>query len=261
MGLKYEKKKITLPMFKVIFHFASHVSAYIAIAFLIGCSPDEPVTPLNELNYFPLRVGDFRVYKIDETKITPYDVAEKFNYEIKTVVSDSFLNNAGTYSYIIQRYKRAMTSPNWQSLDTWTARMDELEVVVNEGNIPYLKIQFPLVAGKEWNGNAYNNEESNEFCEDNDFASCDLYSYGKTMNAFTTSGGLTFDNTIEVIENNNLDLIVQRDVRKEIYAWEVGLIYREINVLKYCTVGICSGKQIVEDGLVYKQELIQHGHQ
>ncbi len=72
---------------------------------------------------------------------------------------------------------------------------------------------------------------------------------------------MTFDNTIEVIENNNSDLIVEQNIQKEIYAWEIGLVNREVTLLKYCTVGSCSGKQMVEEGLVYKQQLIEYGHQ
>jgi len=238
---------IILPLFGVMF-------------FLTGCNPDGSDPVISEQNYYPLRVGDYRIYEVEETQITPFNVEEVFQYEIKTLVTDSFQNSAGTYSYIMSRYKREDQTAEWQSLDTWTARVDSKEVVVNESNISFVKLSFPVQTKREWNGNAYNNEPSIEFC-DSDFPSCDLYEFGEVKNSYETANGLDLDNTIEVIENNNPDLIVQYDVRKEIYAWQVGLVYREITVLKYCTAGGCSGQQLVQEGLVYKQELTEYGNQ
>ena len=237
----------------------------LVISFLLllalGCTSDSLTpSPSNE-RYFPLRVGDYRVYLIEETRITPFNVEEQFSYEIKTLVTDSFQNASGNFSYILSRYKRTAPDENWAALDTWVARTNESEVVVNEGNIPFVKISFPVQADRSWNGNAYNSEESIEFCEGDEFTSCDLYSFGEIKKTFETTAGLPFDNTIEVIENNSPDIFIRHDVRKSIYSWDVGLVYRESTVLQYCTVGECYGNQLVEDGLIFKQELIEYGHQ
>jgi hypothetical protein len=235
----------------------------LALAFFltIGCGSDNPNPGLSDASYFPLRVGNFQIFQVTETKITPYNVAELFEYQLKTSVVDSFINNSGSYTYIIHRYKRETSDDTWQSLDTWAARLDESEAVVSEANVPFVKVKFPAQADMEWNGNAYNNEESSEFCNGNDFTSCDVYTFGFLKKPFETSGGLNFNNTIEVIENNNPDIFTTHDVRKEIYAWQIGLVYREKTILKYCTNNGCYGKQMVEDGLVYKQELVAYGHE
>jgi len=231
------------------------------LLFIAGCGYDDSNSVPSDENYYPLKVGDYRIYQVEETQITPFNVEEYFEYEIKTLVTDSFQNSAGTYSYIISRYKRVNPTDDWQSLDTWTARKDSEDVVVNEGNISFVKLTFPAQTGWEWNGNEYNNEPSIEVCEGSSSTSCDLYEFGEVKNSFTTTDGLVFDNAAEVIENNNPDLIVQYDVRKEIYAWEVGLVYVEKTLLKYCTSGGCSGQQLVEEGLIFKQELTEYGRQ
>lgn len=228
---------------------------------LSNCSSDISQLEIIDKNYYPLRGGDFRIYQISETKITPYNVKADFEYQLKTVVSDSFLNVVGTYSYIISRYTRSKPSDNWKSLDTWTARFDSREVVINESNIPFVKISFPVLANRKWNGNAYNGLESSEFCEGNDFTSCDLYAFGEIKKPYSPSSGVVFENTIEIIENNRVELIEKYDVRKSIYALHVGMVYHETTLLKYCTTGTCTGKQMVEDGLVYKQRLLEYGHQ
>jgi hypothetical protein len=258
---KYEKKKITLLMVKFNRYGVTPFLLLLLLAFCSGCGSNENPVAVDEQLYNPLRVGDYRIYKIKETQISAFDVKKNFEYEIKTVISDSIANAAGTFTYVISRFKRTLPTEAWASLDTWTSRMDSREVIVQEGNVPFLKLNFPVETGREWNGNKYNNQESVEFCDGTAITSCDLYSFGEIEKPYTTGAGVTFDKTIEVVENNNLDLIVKQDVRRAVYAWQVGLVFREINVLEYCTVGDCFGKQKVQKGLVYQQELLAYGRE
>ena len=71
--------------------------------------------------------------------------------------------------------------------------------------------------------------------------------------------GISFDDSVTILENNDIDPIVKHDVRKSAYAKSIGLVYREITILEYCTVGDCIGKQIVENGTILKQTLNEYG--
>jgi hypothetical protein len=209
-----------------------------------------------------LRVGDYRIYHVMETQISAYNNETEVEYDVKTVVVDSFVNVSGSYSYIIHRFKRESETDPWESLDTWTARVNQREVVITEGSTPFVRLTFPMKNGRSWNGNAYNNLESGEFCEGDSFTSCDLYELDHVKQSFTTTlGQLSFENTVEVIQNNSPDLITKYDIRKEIYALDVGLVYKHSTVLNYCTIGNCLGQQLVEAGLVFTQELTDYGHE
>lgn len=260
---KYGKKKITLPMLQTLHSLQSKILAVFCFCLIApGCVPDNEVSIPSGKQYFPLQVGDYRVYHVEETLITPFNVEEDFVYDLKTVITDSFPNAEGNYSYIITRFKRMDANAPWESLDTWVARANGQELVVSEGNILYVKLTFPIKSNKEWNANAYNNLETNELCEaTTNVISCDVYSIENFPINFETTGGLTFDNALEVIENDDPDVLIEHDVRKSIYAYNVGLIYKEVVLLKYCTAGDCYGKQLIEDGLIYKQELIEYGHE
>ena len=226
-----------------------------------GCGSDPDKAP-DGRQYFPLRVGDYRVYHISETQISAYNIETDFEYDIKSLVVDSFPNVSGSYSYIIHRYKRTSATDDWQSLDTWTARADSREVVVTEGSASFVRLTFPMKNGRSWNGNTYNNLESSEFCEGETVTSCDLYELDKVAQPMTTSlEPLTFENTVEVIQNNSPDLITKFDIRKEIYALDVGLVYKYSKVLNYCTIGNCLGQQLVESGVIFTQELTDYGHE
>jgi hypothetical protein len=74
-----------------------------------------------------------------------------------------------------------------------------------------------------------------------------------------SAGGITFEKAVTVQHENNEDFIVFLDQRKEVYARNVGLIYKEITALNYCVEDNCRGQEIIESGTVYKQELIEYG--
>ena len=219
----------------------------VSLCVFTGCeSEDTPFNPLGEREYVPLRVGAFQVYAVNEIRYQ-LGVPETLDYELKVLVSDSFPSVNGTYVYVLTRSKREAGGA-WNYLDTWSARVDDSEFVVTEENTPYLKVRLPLVKGGKWNGNAYN------------IAGVDEYELTDLRTAYE-AGGEVFPDCIAVVQADGDDYIVFLDQRHEIYARHVGLIYKEVTQLNYCTSTAqgCLGQQIVEDGVVLKQTIMEYG--
>ena len=181
--------------------------AWLFLLILAGCDPGNDLTFSTDEKYFPLQVGNYWIYEVSETKIT-LNISEEADYQIKIITTDSFSNVEGKYSYILTRFRRNTGNDPWVSLDTWVARRNDKELIVTQENVPYVKLSFPIVGGKEWNANRYNNEETGISCPDI-FNTCDLFNYGEKGASFQTSGGLTFSNTAEVIENDAADLLIK----------------------------------------------------
>jgi len=215
---------------------------------VISCdSSVEPKALDTAKDYLPLRKGIFHLYDVTQIKYE-LGVPETLAFQLKTAVVDSFANNTMGYSYVIHRSARNDSQSPWVYMNTWSSATDELEAVTQEENIAFVKFKLPATEGMAWNGNMYNDIGEDEY---------KLESPGEVK----VYGGKTYEQCFTVNQNNNEDLIVFLDQRKEVYAKHVGMIYREIIQLQYCTQeeSGCLTQQVVEEGLIYYQTITDHG--
>jgi len=192
--------------------------------------------------YFPLETGRYIIYKVDSSR-TILNVSTSYSFEMKISVGASFVNGEANTSYIIQREKRANASQPWKPAGTWTAWKSIRQAVVSEGNTSYIKLQFPLSNGIQWDGNALNAKGGDDRCNG---IECDRYEVTQT------------DPDVIVTQANTPDDPLKADVRVETYRKDVGLVYKESSVLEYCDEE-CFGTGFVNDGVVYKQEMLESG--
>lgn len=222
---------------------------YLAFAtlFLLSCEGDEKTADRDKgYSFFPLRGGMFAVYDIDQVTYSQLSEPLEESYELRVEVTDSFPNAEGGYTYVMRRSQRRDVSDVWEYIDTWSARSNSGEAVLNEGNIPYVKLSFPLLEGSTWDGNRRNNEDE------------DLYIV-TAIDENLEINGLTFERTVTVEQEAYDDQVTRKDIRKEIYADGVGLISREITKLFYCTDPVCLEDRIIESGIVFQQVIKDYG--
>ncbi|MEO5976165.1 MAG: hypothetical protein ABIS36_20295 [Chryseolinea sp.] len=217
------------------------------LATVCSCdSNDDSGRPPRPSDYLPMKKGMFSIYDVSETDYA-LGVPTTYTYELKTIAVDSFPSSNGVYTYVVYRYKKLPDQSAWIYLDTWSAAIDNQEAIINEANIPYLRLKTPINNGFEWDGNTYNSNGKDEYTM-------------QDVNVSHTYADITYADCITVRQSDNGDLIVFLDQRQEVFSKNVGLVYKETTQLHYCTTRQdCLGQQIVEEGLIYKQTIKSHG--
>lgn len=215
---------------------------------VLGCNRTiEPDLDAFGRTYFPLKTGRFIEYSIQEVSIDGVNEADTLNYMLKEVVVDSFYTQAGQLRYIIHSFKRESDEEEWQLDKVLQQYLDNNVAVRINGNIPVIKLTLPVSEGAVWDMNRLNTLNES------------LVMYDSVSSMFISSNGTLFDETATIVKSNNQDLIVQQDLRYEIFAKNVGLV-REVSVLlNYCLETDCFGQQVIEDGRIYNKEYHHHG--
>lgn len=221
------------------------------LVLLMACDTDTlpPATERVGFDYFPLIVGEYQVYDVREIEYTIFGEIDTTDYQLRTEVIDSFENQTGSLTYLINRYQRVDENEEWQLLEVWSARRNANQAVLVEGNVPFIKLSFPVDENRMWDGNALNTLDQDE------------YLMNGLESAFTIKTGETVGNTVTVVQSDNEDYVVQLDERTEIYGAGIGLLSRESTLLNFCTTPEClaSPDTIINTGIIFKQEIIEYG--
>jgi hypothetical protein len=223
-----------------------------------ACTSKDPIQVPVVTDYLPMKVGAYFLYAVDSV-VTHQNTPVDYSYQLNIQVVDSFANATGGYSYALQRSKRANATAPWTAMNSWSARTTPFQAVVDEGNTAYVKISGPLMNGKAWDGNALNDLGGTDQCPGNGTFTCDVYTLANFRLPYSIPQGLSFPNSLTVVQSDNEDLIVFQDRRSEVYALKTGLVYREIIQYHYCTDSGCLGQQQIDQGLQYHQTLIGYG--
>jgi hypothetical protein len=214
------------------------------LALTVSCDPTgDYIPPARGAEYFPLKTGAFTIYDVDSIAIAS-NVETAYTYQLKLEVKGSFTNGAGGTSYIIQRQKRDNAGAPWTEAGTWSAWTDARNAVSVEGNQSFVKLQFPINVANAWNGNELNSNGGEDDCGGNP---CDRYEVSEV------------DPDVLIVQGDVEDVLVKFDVRREVYSKDIGLTYKEVTVLEYCTSQNCFGNQFVDKGVKYTQTLAEHG--
>jgi hypothetical protein len=228
----------------------------------LGCNDDEGISTEKEVTskFFPLTLGLSNEYAI--TEITYADNGQKkdtLQYFSKDEIASISNNEQGQKIYIIDRFKRLNQNSTWQYDKSQRATIIENQVIVTNGALQFVKLQLPIEVGREWNGNQY--------FDDNIVVkiagqSISFYKNWKSKyisldQSMDINGRLYSDVlSIQLADHENR---LEKRYGKEIYASDIGLIYREMIILDTQCFDDCQstpweGK--AQKGQIFRQEYI-----
>ncbi|MFC5407974.1 hypothetical protein ACFPMF_01545 [Larkinella bovis] len=195
--------------------------------------------------YFPLETGLFRIYDVTEQRFSLNGPPTTHTYQLRELISQSYDDPSIGTSFRVERTRRANDLDNWQPDSARTVRLWEDQLIQTENNIPYVKLIFPVMPQK-WDGNAYNALGEDEY---------QLRHTGQPLTVLNQS----FAETATVVQQNDSTLVNQ-DKRLEVYARNVGLIYKETVQLQFCSASpACVGKAQIDYGFRQYLRLRSYG--
>jgi hypothetical protein len=212
--INYSNNKINFSFsnLKVINYLLIILSILILTPACIKDSTEEPFD--RGYAYYPLTSGNWIVYRVDSIDYNGFTgVVDTFSFQIKEVIGDVFFDNSNRLSHKIERYYRINSLDTWQIVGVYYATATTERVERIEENVRFMKLAFPVLTGLKWNGNAFNTMEPLE------------YKYVDINSPFSV-GTFLFDSCAFVSQQNEVTLI-SRDIADEIYARNVGMVYRK----------------------------------
>jgi hypothetical protein len=195
---------------------------------------------LNGAEYYNNKTGSWVIYHVDsivfDDFLAPLQDIDTYVYQVKEMITEKFSDASGNETNRIERFKRMNDTLPWVLTNVWTSNLRNSSLEKVEENIRYVKMIFPIAAGKFWGGNKYNTQAPWDYC----------YTGIKEP---VVLNGHTFDNTVTVLQRDSSeDNFIEKRFAREIYALNIGMVYKQIDTLEV--------QNSVKKGLYYRQTAI-----
>lgn len=212
---------------------------FILLVIISSCKPIDYDNINYYYNYFPLQINQEKEFLVTNIVHSSFG-RDTSSYFLKEIITDYNINIEGDTVYTLERYWKVDSSLNYEIKDVWTSKKNLGAGYLNEENITYTKLIFPLSLNIYWNGNAFNNLDYQEYSIE-------------SINIPFQLNDLIFDSTVTVIQNYKSNLL-EFENAKEIYATGIGLIYKEDVQLEINSGNLSD----INQGYEYYQEIINY---
>ncbi len=257
---------------KIHINNPSKLLVYILTIFVMGSSLGscnvgtlEPESTNLGLEYFPLEEGQYIDYQVEDIQYTILNPPDTSRYQLRELIGEEFIDIEGNPAFRLERYRRADANAPWALDSIWQIKRSTTQAIVIQNNQPLIKLVFPLGEGVEWVGTAFFRVNRTDTIIDPVTSDTtiqetfigDRYRV-ENFNKPLTFGDFSFDSTLTVIQSDDSSRI-SIDRRREIYAANRGLIYKDGIVATYCTPSESCPFPEIEFGKKTTQTIIGFG--
>ena len=232
--------------------------------FTMHSCKDETEEVVIDYSYFPTEMGKSLVYQVDSViyDLFSNELYNRTNWVKEEIVKmDTDLSNRPRYH--VHHYEKSEFTETWSGISprTWYTIKTDLQVERVEENLRFIKMTFPISAETNWYGNHQIDTNEERWRHYADWE----YKYEDIGDAYTLSNGNSFDNTVTVtiFESQSLINATHKRFIKEVYAKDVGLVFREITNLRLSASELPSLDEFpwpdrANDGTIVKWELLEY---
>lgn len=212
--------------------------------FAMGCEVlrEEPAALTS--TYFPLAIGNFWEYRVDNTRYFGEEDFESSEFFYRDEIVDQALNRDDELEFRVRR-QYSEDRNRWIDESSYTLTFSGNRIIRHDNNQQDIVLIYPVKSENEWDGNAYNSRSP-------------TYFFIERMGDYLLENNY-FTETATVRQSEEDDLITLRDIRYEVYGKGVGLIESYYEVFRYCSRNECLGEQIIQEGRFTHLKLITYG--
>ena len=166
--------------------FAFFVSVFCLL--VVSCKHEVEAPSDVGYSFFPAKTGSWIIYDVDSTEYDGFThTVKKYSFQLKEKVESVFQDNQNRETMRIERYIKENDSIGWVLRNVWISNLTNTTAERVEENLRFVKLTFPVAAGKTWDGNVYNTLGEQE------------YSMKNIDKPFSISGK-TYDSTLTVVQ-------------------------------------------------------------
>ncbi len=256
---------------RFFFSVGTAVVLIVLLTGMVSCDKHdtEPFDPDFGYEYFPLKVGQIREFAVDSIIFDPAPGGTRIDtnsWLIQEAVVDSFPGQDGLIWYRIERLQRQSDTLPWQIGKVFAEARNERQAFRTEDNLRFIKMTFPLKLNESWDGNTFFSKTTNvevageqiKMFIDWDYRILEL---GSSLQV----GEMSFQDVCAIQLANSENFIEYRQ-GVEHYAKNIGLVYRELQILDTQCEVCCNGNlvtcsttnwnQKAEKGFILRQRLL-----
>lgn len=202
-----------------------------ALTFLLifACknSKEERATAGGE--YFPLKVGDFKIYEVDSLIHDPFaNKTDTVKTELREEVVEKLIDNENDTIYRIELSSFDTIQLKWVTFLSFYRKIKGIYMIESQNNIKEVKILAPISSYKTkgssyaWNINMFNQNDPQ------------LVKFYKTFYKYTQNGTV-YSECINIQLTRPISGILNQ-YREEIYAKNKGLIYKKLDFSEFSEI-------------------------
>lgn len=221
---------------------------FIILAGIFSCKKQTATLPTAQLEeYFPLTVGKYIHYRLDSMRFIDFGQRDTIiSYQAKDIVDGELEDGEGNKTYRVIRFLRDLNSvseDDYVQKLTYFVTKTKNSIDVIENNLRFQKLRMPISEGFNWRGNSFlpsvPYSAFYQFSNDIDIGDWN-YAYYDVYQPLQIGENI-YDKTVTVLQvadSSNVpieypDGLAYKNYWEEIYAENIGLIYKEVEMWEY----------------------------
>lgn len=215
--------------------FLSVLLTAAGLGLLLGsCRHESEVAP-DYRSYFPLEVGNYRSYVVQDSTWTSGKVSVN-QYQVREVVTEQFTDAAGQPAYRLTRARRASASQDWADDSVLVVQPLARAVLLTRSNVRTVELIFPPAPGKGWNQFAFTVNGQAQTYQFLDTVTNITRKYGPGLAGASYSApaagaapAATYPTTVTVVDLPPINLndgVYRRSGYQQVFAQGVGPVLR-----------------------------------